>query len=100
GRTLDSRKNRYERFLLRREILHHLESVCVYRAAWNIYTFASREEIAAETDRLIDEFPNKYACMGVFNYVLARLPWELAFKRGKIKCSKLVGALARWPGGK
>src|SRR5438552_16314206 len=70
ARTLDWRNNPYDRFLLRREILHHLESVCFYRAAWNIYTFASREEIAAETDRLIDEFPNKYACMGVLNYVL------------------------------
>ncbi len=97
ARTLDWRNNPYDRFLLRREILHHLESVSFYRASWNIYNFASREEIAADADRLIDKFPGKFETIGVFHYVLTALPWHLAFKHGVVKHSELLAALAQFP---
>ena len=58
--TLDWRQNPYDRFLLRREILHHLETTAFYKGGWDVYSFASREEIAVQVDRVMDEFPDKY----------------------------------------
>ena len=61
------------------------------------HTVSSQEEIAAETDRLIEEFSDEYAQIGVFHHVLVTLPWHLAFKHGKVQHSKLVAALAHLP---
>lgn len=97
SRTLDWRQNPYDRFLLRRELLHHLESTAFYEGRWNVYSYASREEIAAEVDRLMDEFPDEFKTAGVFTYVLVTLPWYLGFKHGRIRCSRLAGALAKLP---
>jgi hypothetical protein len=97
ARTLDWRQNPYDRFLLRRELLHHLESTEVYHGSLNIFAFASRREIATEVERLMDEFSDKFKSMGVFGYVLHLAPWHLAFKHGMTKYSKLNVALAKLP---
>lgn len=97
ARTLDWRQNPYDRFLLRREILHHLESTAFYDGPLNVYSFASRDEIAAEVDRLMKEFPDKYKSLGVFSYVLVMLPWNLAFKHGRVQNSRLAEALDKLP---
>src|SRR5580698_83698 len=77
ARTLKWRQNPYDRFLLRREIVHHLESTAIHEGHWNIYSFASREEIAAEVNCLLNEFPDECAGMGIFAYVLLTLPGNL-----------------------
>jgi hypothetical protein len=94
ARSLDWRNNPYDRFLLRREILHHLEATSFYEAGWNIYSYASREEISAEVDRLLDLCPPEYE-RGAFHHVLVLLPWELGFKHGKVRHSRLAEALAK-----
>jgi hypothetical protein len=99
ARKLDWRQNPYDRFLLRRELLRHLESTEFYEGRRNVFTFASREEIAAEVDHLIDEFPDKYQSIGIFGYVLVTLPWRLGFKHGRIRHSRLTEALAKLPSG-
>ena len=96
ARTLDWRQNPYDRFLLRREILHHLESTASYESRRNVYSFASRDEIAAEVDHLMDEFPDKYESIGVFSYVLITLRWNLAFKHGQVQHSLLAEALGSY----
>ncbi len=78
SRNLDWRNNPYDRFLLRREILHHLEATSFYEADWNIYSYASRVEISAEVDRLLHTCPPECE-EGAFHYVLVLLSWELAF---------------------
>ena len=95
ARTLDWRQNPYDRFLLRREILHHLESAAFHEGRRNVCSFASRDEIAAEVDHLMDEFPDKYESIGVFSYVLITLPWNLAFKHGQVQHSRLAEALGK-----
>lgn len=100
ARTLDWRQNPYDRFLLRRELLRHLESTELYKGQRNVFTIASREEIAAEVDRLIEEFPEEFQGAGVFVYVLVTLPWHLGFKHGLIRHSRLSEALAKLPSGK
>jgi hypothetical protein len=97
ARSLDWQQNPYDLFLLRRELLRHLESTQCYKGRKNVFAFASREEISAEVDRLMDVFPDKYKNIGVFDYVLVTLPWNLAFKHGHIRHSKLTGALAKLP---
>lgn len=97
ARKLDWRKNPYDRFLLRRELLRHLEATEFYNGRRNVFSFASREEIAVEVDRLLDEFPGKYQSIGVFSYVLVALPWHLTFKHGRIHHSRLAEALAKLP---
>jgi hypothetical protein len=97
ARKLDWRNNPYDRFLLRREILHHLESFAFYEPKWNVYAFASREEIAAEVDRLIENFPPEREWLGIFNYVLVKLPWDLAYKHRRIRFSLLTKALHQMP---
>jgi hypothetical protein len=94
SRNLDWRNNPYDRFLLRREILHHLEATSFYEGGWNIYSYASRREITAEVDRLLDTCPQEYE-RGAFHYVLVTLPWELAFKHERVRYSRLAEALAK-----
>ena len=94
SRNLDWRSNPYDRFLLRREILHHLEATSFYEAYWNTYSYASRGEITAEVDRLLDSCPPEYE-RGAFHHVLVLLPWELAFKHGRVGHSRLSEALAK-----
>lgn len=95
AKKLDWRQNPYDRFLLRRELLRHLESTQFYEGRWNVFSFASREEISAEVDRLMDEFPEKHKILGVFAYVLLILPWNLAFKHKIVRHNKLNEALAK-----
>ena len=97
ARKLDWRQNPYDRFLLRRELLRQLESTEFYEGRRNVFSFASREEIAAEVDRLLDGFPDKYESIGVFSYVLITIPWHLGFKHGWIRHSRLTQALATLP---
>jgi len=93
--TLDWRQNPYDRFLLRRELLRHLESTEIYKGRRNVFSFASRDEVSAEVDRLMNEFPDKFKSMGVFTYVLITLPWHLGFKHGRVRHSLLNKALAK-----
>jgi hypothetical protein len=94
AQKLDWRENPYDRFLLRREILRHLETRSIHEPGFrNVYTYASRQEITAEVDRLIEKFPKKLEKWGVFGYVLAALPWCLGSKHGKIGRDPLVAAL-------
>ncbi len=95
--TLDWRNNPYDKFLLRRELLHHLEATSFYEGWWNIYSYSSRAEIAAEVDRLLAEPPEKYQGMGIFHYVLVTLPWNLAFRCGRIRHNRLAEALTKLP---
>ncbi len=97
ARTLDWRQNPYARYLLRRELLLHLESTECYGGSRNIFTFVSREEIAAEVDRLIDEFPERYDSMGVFSYVVLTAPGNLSCRHGWISYNRLTQALATLP---
>jgi hypothetical protein len=98
ARTLDWRGNPYDRFLLRKEILRQLESTLVYASDFhNVYTYASREEIAFEVDRLLDELPAEFESRGPLRYVQIALPWHLAFKHGRVRHSRLAEALARFP---
>ena len=92
ARTLDWRTNPYDRFLLRREILHHVESEC-----WSYYRLASREEIAAETDRLINEFSGGNEPPGVLSYVFRNLVLHLLLKHPETKRNRLDEALAKLP---
>lgn len=96
ARTLDWRGNPYDRFLLKRELLHHLEDSEFHRPR-NIFTFASRGEIAAKVESVMDEFSDEYESTDVFRYVLVKVPWDLAFEHGKVKYSRLVAALAKMP---
>jgi hypothetical protein len=80
--------------LLRREILHYIESTSFHDPCWNVYSFASRAEIAAEVDRLMDEFPEKRERIGVFTYVIASLPENLASAHGLIRHSRLAHVLS------
>ena len=95
ARTLDWQKNPYDRYLLRRELLHYLESTEFYRGGRNVFKLASRDEVAAEVDRLMDRFPNEYKTVGVFAYVLTALPWHLAFKHGMAEHSRSASASAK-----
>jgi hypothetical protein len=97
AKTLDWRNNPYDRFLLRREILRQLESAAFYEGRRNVYTFCSREEIAAEVDRLIDQFPEEYAHWGVFGWVLTNVRWHLAFRHGRVWHDRLAAAVAQMP---
>ena len=92
AQKLDWRENPYDRFLLRREILRHLEnrSKAGFR---NVYSYATRQEITAEVDRLMEKFPKKFEKWGVFGYVLTALPWYLALKHGKVRRDPLVATL-------
>jgi len=100
ARTLDWRQNPYDRFLLRRELLRHLESTEFREGRRNVFRFASREEIAREVDQLMDGFPDKYQKFGVFAYVLITLPWRLGIKDGLIRHNRLNEALAKFESGK
>lgn len=94
AKTLDWRSNPYDRFLLRREILHHLESTVVYQSHKNVFAFASRAEIEAEVDRLINVYaehmdnyaglPRAYPPDRVFGFALGGLPRVLAIKHRRI----------------
>lgn len=97
AKTLDWRDNPYDRFLLRRELLHHLEATEIYFGDQNIFTFASRMEIATEVERLMDQCPPDINGSGVFGYVLHMTPWNLAIRHEKIKLSKLSAALLKLP---
>ena len=94
AKTLQWRDNPYDRFLLRREILRQLESSAIHEPGFkNVYTYASRDEIAAEVDGLMREFPNEYESRGVLSYVLITLPWHLALKHGRVWRDPLAAAL-------
>ena len=94
AKKLEWRDNPYDRFLLRREILRQLESSAIHEPGFkNVYTYASRDEIAAEVDGLMRTFPDKYESIGVLDYVLITLPWHLAFKHGRVWRDPLVAAL-------
>jgi hypothetical protein len=94
AQKLDWRENPYDRFLLRQEILKHLETRSIHEPGFrNVYTYASRQEIAAEVDRLIEKFPKKFEKWGVFGYVVTTLPWYLGAKHGRVRRDPLVAAL-------
>ena len=82
---LDWRCNPYDRFLLRREILHHLES----ESSRSIFMLASREEIATELDQFLNELPGEYD-RAVFGYVLFKFPWHMHIKRGHVRYNRLT----------
>ena len=94
AKTLDWQRNPYDRFLLRRELLHYLESTQVHKGRWNVYGFASRDEITAAVDRLLNHFPDESKPMGIFAYVTLVLPWHLGFRYGLVQHSRLDEALA------
>ena len=94
AKKLDWRQNPYDRFLLRRELLHYLESTQFHQGSWNVYTFASRDEIATAVDWLLDHFTDEFKPMGVFGYVIMSLPGHLGFRHGLIHHNRLDEALA------
>src|SRR5687767_479342 len=73
ARTLDWRNNPYDRFLLKRELLRHIEADGMRDPFYNVYRYASRKEVAAELDRLLDEFPPEREQLGVFTYALIKI---------------------------
>jgi hypothetical protein len=96
ARPLNWRENPYDRYVLRREILHFAESSLVHDECRNVYTFASRSEIAAEVDRLLDGIPQNFE-WDAFAWVLVALPWQLGIKYGLVRYSRLTEALAKGP---
>lgn len=97
AQTLDWRRNPYDRFLLRRELLQHLESTECYEGRMNVFSFASGRAIGTEIDRLLDEFPDDYQRIGVFGYVLMVLPLNICYSHGQVRYSKLAQALVSLP---
>lgn len=95
ARTLNWRENPYDRFLLRRELLHHLEATQFHAGSSNVFTFASREEIAAEVGGMIEGYQAKHEPIGVFNFVLITVQWNLAYKHGRVRYSNLAAALGK-----
>lgn len=93
---LDWQSNPYDRFLLRRELLRHLAEIEIHKPL-NIFTFASRSEIAAKVDEFISTYSEKYGKQsptGVFQACLVILPFDLAYNHGFITYSHLAKALA------
>jgi hypothetical protein len=88
--TLDWRNNPYDHFLLRREILRHFETSNVHEGRMNVYTFASRDEISAECDLLLQEYSTKSDPINVFAYVTSLLKWRLGFRHGLIQYDRLA----------
>lgn len=93
ARSLDWRANPYDRFLLKRELLRQAENLYSYDGWVNLFSFCSREEVAAEIEEILDEFNDSDAAPGPFCYVLSILPWRLGVKHGLVKHSKLEEAL-------
>ena len=89
ARTLDWRNNPYDRFLLRREIFRQYESYAYYSRFYNLFSYLSREQVYAEIDRLLDECKKPAEQFDYFMDVSLRLPWNLAFKHGRIQYDPL-----------
>ncbi len=99
SRTLDWQNNPYDRFLLKREILRHLESELYYRGPQNVFTFASRHEIEEEVEQSMDDYTKKnFKNIDVIGFVIVSIPWRLGFKHGRVEHSRLVAAVAQTSG--
>ena len=98
ARTLEWRDNPYDLFLLRREILRQLENRAIHEPGFrNVYSYASRGEIASEMDKLLNRIPPELQSRGPLFYVTVVLPWHLAFRYGLIRRSPLQAALNQLP---
>ena len=93
SRTLDWRDNPYSRFLLRRELLRFVAARAGTDPHHDVFRLANSEEVAAMVDHMLDACPEKLA-RGVFNYVVAGLPWKLSIKAGRVRYNHLTKALA------
>ena len=96
SRALDWRDNPYSRFLLRRELLRFVATRAGTDPRHNVFRLATAEEVAAMVDCMLDACPEKLT-HGVFNYVIAGLPWKLAIKAGRVRYNHLTKALAQQP---
>jgi hypothetical protein len=80
---LDWRNNPYDRYLLRRELLRHIESYRYDMPGCNVGLFAKRDQILKQIDYLLDNFPEELNRMGIFMYVVVALPFYMQRGRGK-----------------
>ena len=90
ARTLDWRNNPYDRFLLRRELIRHIESST--DSWWHRRVIPG--EIAEIVDHLLDTFPDRHERLGVFAGVIGRFPWEYGARHGFVRYSQLTKALS------
>lgn len=81
--SLDWRNNPYDRYLLRRELLHHAEADRSDMPEFNVGLFAKRDQILKQIDYLLDNFPVELKRMGIFMYVVVALPFYMQRGRGK-----------------
>lgn len=95
AKTLNWRNNPYDRFLLRRELLHHLESTKCDQPDCNVCLYATREQILEKIDYLLKQFPAKFDEMGVFNYVVVLLPFYLQRGGEENRCAGRQGRLTK-----
>ena len=96
ARKLDWRQNPYDRFLLHRELLRHLESAEVHGSA-ECFQFCFSRGDRCRSGPASGRVSEKNESLGVFAYVLVILPWDLGFKHGRIRYSRLTEALAKLP---
>lgn len=92
--SLDWLNNPYDRFLLKREILRQSENFLRDKGPMNIWSFASREEIANEIDTVLSECEKKGRIRNVLSLILVTLPWRVGYKHGRIVYSRLAEAFA------
>ena len=93
ARSLDWRDNPYDRFLLRRELLHYLESAVHIDLIRRAQRLANPGEIPQIVDHLLDTFSSKLEDFDVFSRIALRVPWEVAARHGRLRYNHLTKAL-------
>jgi hypothetical protein len=63
---LDWRNNPYDRYLLRRELLHQIEAYRGDMPEFNAGLFARRDQLLKQIDYLLGEYPEELGRMGIF----------------------------------
>ncbi len=81
---LDWRNNPYDRYLLRRELLHFIEAQRYDASFCNVSLFLTREQILKQIDRLLKDYPEEIKQMGIFAYVAGMLPFIVGRRRERI----------------
>ncbi len=92
--SLDWRNNPYDRYLLRRELLHYIEAQRGDTPGFNIGLFMTREQILKEIDRLLNDYPKELKRMGIFLYVLGMMPFRVGKDPAMLKRKEWMQSVA------